>query len=697
MLALTGAAAGAALAVAAPLAASAHVHVDPGTAPAGTTTTLTFAFCARLRRLAHDRRRDRHPRRRRQRDPRRRRAAGRSRASSAPTAARHGSPSRATRRSSPGSRRPSASTCCSTRTPPNTDVAFPVTQQCVDGATAWTEVAADGEDAEDLDAPAPVGRGRRRRGRGRSRPRRGRRARRRPTRTHAAAGGASTSADPVARWLAGGALALGAAALVVALGPRPRAPAPDAAGRGWPRGVRPPLSTAHCRPGGRRADERMDAPCRPTRPRTCPPCSARTRPPSTRSTTSPPDSASTVRGDTAGVTLTGLTLATADLRPGDVFVAIRGVNRHGAEFAADRRREGRGRGRDGCRGRRPRRRRAGCPSSSSTTRAACSATSRRGSTAPGATTTCRSCSRRPGPTARRASRTCSRGSSASSASSTGLSSTAERHIAGQVIVSRLTTPEAYEMHALLALMRERGVEAVAVEVSAQALSRRRVDGIVFDVAGFTNLTHDHLDDYADMREYFEAKLPLFRPDRARRAVVCLDSAPGAEVVARSEVPTVTVGTPAIAADPDAAAAADWVVEILDERPDGTEFRLAVARRPHAHDRRAGHRTPHGRQRRPRDRHDPRGRLRVGAPRRRARRRAHRRLPARPHRARLGRARTRRLRRLRPLPRRVREDARRRPPRDAGQGRHALRRRRRPRRDEAPRHGPRRRSRAATSW
>ena len=80
------------------------------------------------------------------------------------------------------------------------------------------------------------------------------------------------------------------------------------------------------------------------------------------------------------------------------------------------------------------------------------------------------------------------------------------------------------MHALLALMRERGVEAVAVEVSAQALSRRRVDGIVFDVAAFTNLTHDHLDDYADMREYFEAKLPLFLPDRARRAVISLDSA-----------------------------------------------------------------------------------------------------------------------------------------------------------------------------
>jgi UDP-N-acetylmuramoyl-L-alanyl-D-glutamate--2,6-diaminopimelate ligase len=155
----------------------------------------------------------------------------------------------------------------------------------------------------------------------------------------------------------------------------------------------------------------------------------------------------------------------------------------------------------------------------------------------------------------------------------GLSSTAERHVAGSVIISRLTTPEASETHALLALMRERNVEAVAVEVSAQALSRRRVDGIVFDVAGFTNLSHDHLDDYADMTEYFEAKLPLFRPDRSRRAVISLDSAFGADVVAASDVPVVTVGTPAIAADPDEASRADWVVTIDEERQRGTRFTM----------------------------------------------------------------------------------------------------------------------------
>ncbi|MBD8022083.1 Mur ligase family protein [Microbacterium gallinarum] len=281
-----------------------------------------------------------------------------------------------------------------------------------------------------------------------------------------------------------------------------------------------------------------------------------------------------VRGETAGVTLTGVTLATADLRPGDVFVAVRGVNRHGAEFAAAAAEKG------------------AVAVVTDPDGAELAATSGLpvvlvddprgflGDLSAWVYSTGRD-DHLPilfGTTGTNGKTSVSHileGILGQLGAVTGLSSTAERHIAGQVIVSRLTTPEAYEMHALLALMRERGVEAVAVEVSAQALSRRRVDGIVFDVAGFTNLTHDHLDDYADMREYFEAKLPLFLPDRSRRAVVCVDSEQGAEVVARSQVPTVTVGTPALASDPDASADADWVVEILDERPVGTEFRLTA--------------------------------------------------------------------------------------------------------------------------
>ncbi|KRA22367.1 UDP-N-acetylmuramyl peptide synthase [Microbacterium sp. Root61] len=279
-----------------------------------------------------------------------------------------------------------------------------------------------------------------------------------------------------------------------------------------------------------------------------------------------------VRGTTEGRSLSGITLATADLRPGEAFVAIRGVNRHGAEFAAAAAAKGA----------------VAVVTDADGAELAADAglpilvvDDPRGLLGElsawvygtGADDHLPLLLGTTGTNGKTSVSHLLEGILGQLGVVTGLSSTAERHIAGHVIVSRLTTPEASEMHALLALMRERGVEAVAVEVSAQALSRRRVDGIVFDVAGFTNLSHDHLDDYADMREYFEAKLPLFHADRARRAVISLDSSPGLEVAARCEVPYVTVGTPDIAADRDAAAGADWVVTVLEEHQDGTRFEL----------------------------------------------------------------------------------------------------------------------------
>lgn len=278
-------------------------------------------------------------------------------------------------------------------------------------------------------------------------------------------------------------------------------------------------------------------------------------------------------GDAAGVTVSGITLATADLRPGEAFVAVRGATRHGAEFA---------------------RQAAATGAAAIVTDAAGAELAadvglpivvvddprgRLGELSAWVYGTGRD-DRLPllfGTTGTNGKTSVSHlleGILGQLGAVTGLSSTAERHIAGEVIVSRLTTPEASEFHALLALMRERGVEAVAVEVSAQALTRHRVDGVVFDVAGFTNLSHDHLDDYRDMAEYFEAKLPLFRADRARRGVVCLDSGAGREIVARAEIPVTTIVTPAIAENPSDTA--DWTVEIVEERQSGTEFRLVGA-------------------------------------------------------------------------------------------------------------------------
>lgn len=148
----------------------------------------------------------------------------------------------------------------------------------------------------------------------------------------------------------------------------------------------------------------------------------------------------------------------------------------------------------------------------------------------------------------------------------GLSSTAERRIGDIAVTSGLTTPEASELHALLARMREEEVRAVAVEVSAQAVSRHRVDGLVFDVAGFTNLSHDHLDDYDVMEQYFLAKLALFQPDRSRRAVVTIDSDWGRRIAAESRIPVATLSS-------SPGSDADWAVTVTEETLTRTSFQL----------------------------------------------------------------------------------------------------------------------------
>ena len=89
-------------------------------------------------------------------------------------------------------------------------------------------------------------------------------------------------------------------------------------------------------------------------------------------------------------------------------------------------------------------------------------------------------------------------------------------IAGEAVKTQLTTPEAPDLHGLFAVMRERGVDTCAMEVSSHALVLGRVDGVVFDVATFLNLGRDHLDFHADVDDYFAAKASLFTPERARR-------------------------------------------------------------------------------------------------------------------------------------------------------------------------------------
>jgi UDP-N-acetylmuramoyl-L-alanyl-D-glutamate--2,6-diaminopimelate ligase len=95
------------------------------------------------------------------------------------------------------------------------------------------------------------------------------------------------------------------------------------------------------------------------------------------------------------------------------------------------------------------------------------------------------------------------------------------------LTQRRTTPEAPDLHALLADWRRAGGEAVAMEVSSHALQQHRTDAVRFAAGIFTNLTPEHLDYHATMESYFEAKARLFEPGRVGVAVVNVDDPWGA--------------------------------------------------------------------------------------------------------------------------------------------------------------------------
>src|SRR5881398_1565897 len=107
---------------------------------------------------------------------------------------------------------------------------------------------------------------------------------------------------------------------------------------------------------------------------------------------------------------------------------------------------------------------------------------------------------------------------------TGVIGTVQYVLGAERRPARQTTPDALELQGMLALMRERGIGGVAMEVSSHALALSRVDGVAFDVAVFTNLTQDHLDFHGTLDAYRLAKRRLFElltasPKPARTAVV----------------------------------------------------------------------------------------------------------------------------------------------------------------------------------
>lgn len=109
---------------------------------------------------------------------------------------------------------------------------------------------------------------------------------------------------------------------------------------------------------------------------------------------------------------------------------------------------------------------------------------------------------------------------------TGLIGTIQILIDGVSVPSKMTTPESPHVHSLLTIMGEHGLRCAAMEVSSHAIDYHRVDGVKYTVAGFTNLTQDHLDLHGTMERYFESKAQLFTPERAELAVITADDSWG---------------------------------------------------------------------------------------------------------------------------------------------------------------------------
>ena len=122
----------------------------------------------------------------------------------------------------------------------------------------------------------------------------------------------------------------------------------------------------------------------------------------------------------------------------------------------------------------------------------------------------------------------------------GLIGTVETRIGDEVVASKRTTPESSDLQALSAVMRERHMRNLVMEVSSHAIALERIRGSHFSVVAFTNLSQDHLDFHKSMDDYFAAKSKLFTFEFADLAVINIDDAYGVKLASATELPVMTV-------------------------------------------------------------------------------------------------------------------------------------------------------------
>lgn len=150
-----------------------------------------------------------------------------------------------------------------------------------------------------------------------------------------------------------------------------------------------------------------------------------------------------------------------------------------------------------------------------------------------------------------------------------LTGTVETRIAQRFTRNKCTTLEASVIQRLLATAVAENCDYAVVETSSHALIQGRVKGVKAKLAIFTNLSEEHLDFHKDMTGYLEAKALLFTPEYADYGVICVDTEAGQKLAARTTIPHTTV---AVLSDNDA----DWKATKICNNPQTLELTTTIS-------------------------------------------------------------------------------------------------------------------------
>ena len=122
----------------------------------------------------------------------------------------------------------------------------------------------------------------------------------------------------------------------------------------------------------------------------------------------------------------------------------------------------------------------------------------------------------------------------------GLIGTIETRIGHERIESSRTTPEAADLQGLAAVMRERHLRHLVMEVSSHSIALKRIKGGFFKALAFTNLTQDHLDFHPTMEDYFQTKASLFTQEYGEVALINIDDHYGLALSSQTELPVISI-------------------------------------------------------------------------------------------------------------------------------------------------------------